>query len=88
MDENNTTPPPNVPDDNEKDKSKDSFFGKKRDYFQENYKKIKTHEEYEKEYDWHHKPEPLPPTPSAYEEIVDDLIDIIAKLLKELSKRK
>ena len=90
MDENNTTPPPNVPDDVTVGKPKpiknqfDDRFGPN------NYR---GNNKYEKEphFDWHtenHKPQPIKEPISAYEEIVEDLIDIIAKLLKELSKRK
>jgi hypothetical protein len=95
MDENNTTPETNLPDETENNKPEDSFFGKKRNMFgnfENNYKNNKPkapdhHDEWF--YDKRVHPEHVKAEPTgAYEEIVDDLIDIISKLLKELSKRK
>ena len=94
MDENNTTPPPNLPDDNDKDKPKVPFFNKNRypdQKFENNYKnnKPKTINHYDEWFEGKREyKEQVKPTPSVYDEIVEDLIDIIAKLLKELSKRK
>jgi hypothetical protein len=88
MDENNTTPPPNLPDDSGDDNSHKSIFDKKsypKSQFENEYKKYKYKE------DWHaHDTKVNKPVtqPNVYDEIVEDLIDIIAKLLKELSKRK
>jgi len=95
MDENNTTPPPNLPDDNDKNKPKVPFFNKNRypdgnfDNYKNNKPKPVNHYdewfEGKREHPQHVKA--TQPT-NVYDEIIEDLIDIVAKLLKELSKRK
>jgi hypothetical protein len=82
MDEDDTTPKPN-PSDDDKDK-----YGKT--HYQGN---MHIHDDYSKhQHDGWYGKKPIPPSkkeqPSVYDEIAEDLIDIIAKLLKELSKRK
>jgi len=90
MDDDNTTPEPNVPDENADSKPPTAFFDLNKQFGPNSYR---GNNKYEKEphYDWDnekYKPQPIKEPISAYEEIVDDLIDIISKLLKELSKRK
>jgi len=81
MDENNTTPPPNLPEVPKERKRDTSWF------FHDNnekkpYSNAKANEHF-------HKPTPQEdPKTSIYEDIVDDLVAIIAKLAKELGKKK
>lgn len=93
MEDDNTTPEANVPEENEENKppKENEDFKKKASAFFDN-RKNRQHNRYEKEPSYYHtyptknnlEQEPK----NAYDEIVEDLIDIIAKLLKELSKKK
>jgi hypothetical protein len=80
MDEDNTTPESNLPDNNEDKYGKTHYQGNKRAYSEHN--------------DWYgskpitHEPISKKEQSSVYDEILEDLIDIVAKLLKELGKRK
>lgn len=82
MDVDDTTPKPN-PSDDDKDKyGKTHYQGNKH-----------VGDEFSRHDQWYGK-KPIPPSPlkkepsSIYDEILEDLIDIVAKLLKELGKRK
>lgn len=93
MDENNTTPEPKVPDDEGTSKPEGEDFVKKPknfNFFDKNIKSSKQFDDYHEHKTHWTQPTPIvkPEQPSSYDEIVEDLIDIIAKLLKELRKRK
>ena len=98
MEEDNTTPEPNVPEENESgnglNQNPESESEKKDAELYQTFKNKKFGKNYwEKQYEdheyWKRKPEPtISPKSNVYDEIVEDLIDIIAKLLKELSKKK
>lgn len=84
MNEDNTIPEPNLPDNDEDKYGKTHYQGNKHvgDEFSRHH------------HDGWYGQKPIPSSPpkkeqnSVYDEIAEDLIDIIAKLLKELSKRK
>jgi hypothetical protein len=90
MSEDNTNPEPNVPDDDTVSKPesiKKQFEGR---FGPNNYRENNRYEK-EPHFDWPYGSQPGPlnknDAKTVYEEVVEDLIAIIAKLAKELGKK-
>lgn len=96
MDDDNTTPESNVPEENSDSNPQTVLFDNQlkdsdkygKTHYQGNKRAYNEHEGWYGRKNTPHTPPFKKEPPSVYDEILEDLIDIVAKLLKELGKRK